>query len=71
MALLIAPWPGLDEAYAKMVRASGERLFGRFGAKGIVVFRPADEGPDSLHDTKIFWAIATCFSRAGSWTRPP
>lgn len=54
IALLIAPWPKLEEAYAKLLRVEAELLFGNFGAKGIVLFRPTDEPSDALHDTKIF-----------------
>ena len=41
-ALLIAPWPGLREAYAACFRAGGTLLFSSFGADGRVGFKPAE-----------------------------
>jgi hypothetical protein len=38
--LLIAPWPGLEGAYAKFFRAGGGFLFESFGSKGKVIFEP-------------------------------
>ncbi len=43
--LLMAPWPGVRPAYAAYFRAVGTWLFGSFGAKDAVRFRPAPEGP--------------------------
>lgn len=54
IALLIAPWPRVDMGYAKALRVAGEWVFGKFGAKGIVVFRANDEAADTFYDTKIF-----------------
>ena len=66
IAVLLAPWPGREEAYAKALRATGEFLFHNFGAKGLVRFRPNDEPRATRHDTKIFLAHRDQVRRDGS-----
>ena len=39
-ALLTAPWPGWPQAYAAALRTGARLLYGQFGSKGIVLFRP-------------------------------
>ena len=51
--LLVAPWPGLGEAYARLFRGTGEFVFGSFGS-GVVWFRPDTSRPE--YDTKIVMA---------------
>lgn len=50
--LLIAPWPGWGERYARGLHRCGEAIFDPFGAKGVVRFQFTPEG--TLHDTTIF-----------------
>lgn len=50
--LLMAPWPGLREAYAACFRAGGNVLLGAFGAHGSVRFLPLST-PDPEHDTEL------------------
>ncbi|MFH0981593.1 MAG: hypothetical protein V2A79_08650 [Planctomycetota bacterium] len=50
--LLMAPWPGVREAYAAGFRAGGSLLFGSFGAKDNVRFRPLS-GKLAEWDTEI------------------
>ena len=48
--LLMAPWPGVSEAYAAFFRAGGNFLFSTFGPEGRVRFLPyadADAGQDT------------------------
>lgn len=51
--LLAMPWPGWPETHAQFVRKSVGLLFRHFGSKGIVVFRPIQEGDSSL-DTVVY-----------------
>lgn len=39
--LLMMPWPGLGRAYARLFEAGAQRVFGSFGANGVVFFLPA------------------------------
>ena len=50
--LLMAPWPGLQEAYGAGFRAVGNLLFVRFGAGGAVRFQPI-ETPDPDRDMEL------------------
>lgn len=50
--LLVAPWPGLREAYARGYRAAGNALFGSFGSDGVVRFEPLSKGREQM-DTEI------------------
>ena len=52
-ALLVAPWPGWTEAYARVLRKAAKAVYGSFGSKGVVVFRPNPEG-DRTMDTVIY-----------------
>lgn len=40
-ALLMSPWPGLGAAYTKLYRKGAALLFGSFGSRGVVLFRPS------------------------------
>jgi hypothetical protein len=53
--LLVAPWPGWPEAYARCLRKSATAVFGSLGSKGIVRFtlNPSD---DKMFDTIIYVA---------------
>jgi hypothetical protein len=50
--LLVAPWPGWPEAYAKAFYKGGKLIYGSLGRKGIVSFRP-NRGDKAL-DTMVF-----------------
>ena len=54
IGLLIIPWPGVGETYARFLRATGQSLYGSFGGKGIVIFRINHDAGDTLQDTKIY-----------------
>ncbi|MCH8147844.1 MAG: hypothetical protein IH987_07600, partial [Planctomycetes bacterium] len=41
-ALLVVPWPGLNDIYATAFRACGNVLFASFGPSGSVRFVPAE-----------------------------
>lgn len=51
-ALLLAPWPRVSGGYANLFRAAGQRMFGKFGSKGLVFFQPA-EAADAFLDTRL------------------
>jgi hypothetical protein len=51
-ALLIVPWPGWADAYARGYRAAGDWLFGDFGGDGIVRFEPPERRKEQV-DTQI------------------
>jgi hypothetical protein len=53
-ALLAAPWPWVQDAYAAAFRAAGNFAFGNFGSDGEVQFRPY-EGGDPKRDTEILF----------------
>ncbi|UCE58480.1 MAG: hypothetical protein JSU63_13675 [Phycisphaerales bacterium] len=66
--LLVAPWPGVHEAYATVYRAGGNLLFGRFGYYGNVEFRPAAK-PTAAHDTEAVltnWRTEAKYTFVGS-----
>jgi len=50
--LLMAPWPGLKEAYATLYRAAGSVIFSSFGSGGTVHFEPLDS-PDPIKDSDM------------------
>jgi len=50
--LLMAPWPGVREAYAVCFQAAGSLLFGSFGTQNGVRFRPAPNNPAGW-DTEV------------------
>ncbi len=50
---LVAPWPGLEEAYGQAVRRSGQMIFGSVGSKGLARFRPNPDQTGRL-DTVIY-----------------
>lgn len=52
-ALLLLPWPGLEETYAQAFRWGGTKMLGHFGTHGKVWLV---EGPESdlTHDTDLF-----------------
>jgi hypothetical protein len=50
---MVAPWPGLTEAYGRILRAEAHLVFGHFGPKGIVLFLATGDSDDPLHDSKI------------------
>ena len=50
--LLMAPWPGLEEAYGRLFRAGGNLLFVHFGPGGTVHFRPSST-TDPHRDTEL------------------
>ncbi len=50
--LLIAPWPGLRDAYAAFFRACGNQLFSSFGSQGVVRFQPPSK-PNTAWDTEV------------------
>ena len=50
-AILIIPWPGIQEGYESFFRTGGEFLFKSFGSKGIVRMLPAD---DRKLDIRLF-----------------
>ena len=50
--LLMAPWPGVSEAYAAFFRAGGNFLFSKFGSDGRVRFLPL-ANPDEGRDTEV------------------
>jgi hypothetical protein len=52
--LLIAPWPGLEETYAKLFRTGCKWAFGKFGDKGIILFKPQQVARDSTLDTVVY-----------------
>ena len=37
-AILIAPWPGLEDAYARLFRAGAQFVLGSYGSAGAVRF---------------------------------
>ena len=43
--LLVSPWPGLGAAYSMFYRKGAAFLFGSFGSKGVVLFRPSGNSP--------------------------
>lgn len=51
-ALLMAPWPGLEEAYRHLFSVSNSFLLGSFGSEGIVYFEPILE-PTGRLDTML------------------
>ena len=51
-ALLMAPWPGLDEAHAGLLRVAGNVLFARFGSDGVVQFRSLS-APAPGHELEV------------------
>jgi hypothetical protein len=51
-AVLAVPWPGWPETYAKALRTAARALYGSFGAKGVVLFKPNPSGGREL-DTMI------------------
>jgi len=51
IGLLIAPWPGWSERYARGLHRCGEALFDPFGKKGVVRFQFTPDA--TLHDTTI------------------
>jgi len=51
--LLILPWPGLNEAYAKFFRASGELIPGSFVPGGVVELKPFHEAGETIFTTKL------------------
>lgn len=50
--LLMAPWPGVSEAYAAFFRSGGNLLFSSFGSEGRVRFLPLSDG-DPGQDTEV------------------
>jgi len=49
---LMAPWPGLREAYATVVRGGCQVLMGSFGSQGYAVFGPSpSRDPESMSIT--------------------
>ena len=50
--LLMVPWPGLQDTYARCFRAAAEVVFGSFGPGGLVSFEPRP-APHPLYDTNI------------------
>jgi hypothetical protein len=55
--LLVAPWPGWEETYARLLQKSAAAVYGSFGSKGIVWFKYNQTGRKWLHavlDTTIF-----------------
>ena len=53
--LLIAPWPGWPEAYARCLQKSATTVYGSFGSKGIVRFVRSPDG-DKRGDTIVYVA---------------
>jgi hypothetical protein len=53
--LLMAPWPGLKDAYGGLFRAGGEFVFGSFGSHGRVRFLPRSPS-DWTSDTQLIAA---------------
>jgi hypothetical protein len=51
-ALLIAPWPGLEDAYARAFRAVAQRVLFWYGADGVIRFEAGAE-QDETHDTGL------------------
>ena len=51
--LLMAPWPGLEEGYAKLYRTGAEAVFGNVGSPGAVTLVPGPPA-DTTHDTDLF-----------------
>ena len=50
--LLVAPWPGLKEAYSTVYRTVANAVFGSFGSDGVVRFQPHPEARREF-DTEI------------------
>jgi hypothetical protein len=51
--LLIAPWPGWNEAYSQYFRAFGQWAFNSNDGGRLVVFAPIDPPLESMLDTKL------------------
>ncbi len=51
-ALLIAPWPGLEDTYARVFRAGAQYVLGSYGSAGAVRFEPGSP-QDETHDTGL------------------
>lgn len=54
--LAVVPGDGVREAYARLFRAANNGIFGKFGTRGVVRFRPFTEGPEAW-DTKVFFQV--------------
>ena len=63
-ALLLAPWPGLREAYAKFFRAGGETFLDALGSRSYVRFQPDLREPANW-DTLILLANRDLRDAAG------
>ena len=51
--VLMAPWPGLMDAYRTAFRTCGSWLFGSFGSRGSVQFEPLSSADHSLDTTLV------------------
>ncbi len=47
--LLVAPWPGLQQAYSTVYRGACNAIFGSFGSGGVVRFGPSAKGRPGTH----------------------
>ncbi|MGA2242544.1 MAG: hypothetical protein ABSH11_11005 [Verrucomicrobiota bacterium] len=68
--LLIAPWPGWPETYARCLQKSATTVFGSFGSKGIVTFTWNPSGEKWLHkvfDTTIYVSNREQISASYPW----
>ncbi|MCH8148970.1 MAG: hypothetical protein IH987_13490 [Planctomycetes bacterium] len=54
--LSVVPGDAVRDAYGKVFRAAGNRIFGTFGTRGVVRFRLHTEGPEGL-DTAVFCRV--------------
>lgn len=54
--LAAVPGDAVRDAYGRLFRAAGNGIFGTFGSRGVVRFRPLTESPEGL-DTKVFFRV--------------
>lgn len=47
--VLVAPWPGLQQAYSTVYRRACNAIFGSFGSGGVVRFGPSAKGRPGTH----------------------
>ena len=65
-ALLMMPWPGLQNAYARVFESGAESLFGSFGPDGLVRFVPSPAATGRTH-TDIL--LSNRRTGANGWAR--